>query len=92
VALGGEVQDAGGTVGLEDAAHGLGVGHVALDEHDARVVRQVVAAAGVGERIEDDDEALGSAQQLDHDGAADEAGAAGDQGGGVGRVGGHAPV
>jgi hypothetical protein len=92
VALGGQVQDARGPVGLEQVADGVRVGDVALDEDHARVVGQVVATARVGERVEHDDEALGAHEQLAHHRAADEAGAAGDEGGAGSMAVGHGVI
>ena len=82
VRFGGEVHDGARPVLGEQAADEFKIADVTLDEDVARITVQageVLAVAGVGELVEGDDRFVGLGQPVQHEVAADEAGAAGDE-------------
>lgn len=84
MAFGGEVQHGAGVVLGQQGIHQGAVAQVALHEHMARIALQagqVFQVAGVGEFVEVEDGFVGLGQPVQHEIAAYEAGAAGDENG-----------
>ena len=85
VALGGKVHDGAWAVLCQQAVNQRAVADVAMDEGVARVAvqaGQVLAVAGVGQRVQGDDglcAGVGRGQPVENEVAADEAGTAGDE-------------
>jgi hypothetical protein len=82
VALGGEVDERPRAVLGQEPRHEFPVGDVTPHEpvpRVAREAREVGQVAGVGELVEVHDRLVGAGEPVEHEVAADEAGAAGDE-------------